>query len=48
MCHISFKPSRKRLKEKRPRKPSRERLQGDEDIALPRWRGRESKGQAKC
>jgi hypothetical protein len=36
MCHTSFKPLRKKHKEKRPRKPSRERLEGDEDIALPK------------
>jgi hypothetical protein len=39
MCHTSFKPLRKRHKEKRPRKSSRERLQGNEDIVLLRWRG---------
>jgi hypothetical protein len=44
MCHTSFKLLRKRHKEEGPYKPSRERLQGDDDIVLPKWRGRESKG----
>jgi hypothetical protein len=37
MCHTSSKPLRKRHKDKRPRKPSREKLLGDEGIALPKW-----------